>query len=183
MLALLAQNWWSFLLRGILALLFGFLALLWPATILVFFAIFALFDGMLALGAAISGFGKNNSLTPTWWLILVGIAGIVAGISTAIWPLLAAFTLTVCIGAWCLARGIFELFGGFGTPSGTAGRGWIIFSAILSIIFGALVLFWPFAGAISIIWIIAFYALFVGFGSIFFAFDLRKFLKNNSSSS
>lgn len=55
----LTRNWWLVLGRGIGAVIFGLLAIMWPGpsllTLVVLFGAFALFDGGLAIGAAIVG--------------------------------------------------------------------------------------------------------------------------------
>ena len=56
MLTTLAQNWWTLVLRGLAAIIFGILAYIWPGitfTVLVlFFGAYALWDGVFALIAA-----------------------------------------------------------------------------------------------------------------------------------
>src|SRR5262245_46144381 len=78
----LAENWWLLLLRGIAAIAFGVLAFIWPdltlLTLTFLWGTYAIVDGVLALWAAISS--KGGELVPRWWLALIGIAGIVAGL-------------------------------------------------------------------------------------------------------
>ena len=85
----LAKNWWLVLLRGIVSVLFGIVAFIWPGltlfTLVLFYGAFALVDGVIAL---VSAFGKHEG-APTWWLILVGIAGIGAGALGLIWAIAA----------------------------------------------------------------------------------------------
>ena len=87
----LGKNWWLFLLRGVAAIAFGVLSLIWPGislvTLILLYGAYAFVDGIFALGAAI--FGKV-SIGPRWWLVLVGLAGIAAGIATFVWPGLTA---------------------------------------------------------------------------------------------
>ena len=70
---------WLILLRGICAILFGVLAFAWPdtvVTLVVLYGAFALVDGVLAVAAAISG----GAPASRWWLAIVGLAGIAAGL-------------------------------------------------------------------------------------------------------
>ena len=91
----LARNWWLVLLRGIGAVIFGLLTIMWPGlsllTLVVLFGAFALFDGGLAIGAAIMG----GTPQPRWWLALVGVLGIAAGGITLMWPGITGFILVV----------------------------------------------------------------------------------------
>src|SRR5262249_55073686 len=97
----LARNWWLVLLRGIAAILFGLMAFAWPGltllTLIIFYGAFAIADGIFAITAAISG-GARTDLT--WWLVLVGVLGIAAGIATFMWPGLTALALVFLIGFW-----------------------------------------------------------------------------------
>jgi uncharacterized membrane protein HdeD (DUF308 family) len=57
MFVILAHNWWTLLLRGIIALVFGLLCFAYPSvTLLVMtmmFGVYALLDGILALASSL----------------------------------------------------------------------------------------------------------------------------------
>src|SRR5215216_4553457 len=94
MLHALAKNWWLVLLRGIAGIVFGILAFVWPGltllTLVLFYGAYALVDGILSLVAAFTGGAKP---VPSWWLVLIGIAGIAAGLVTFLWPGITALVL------------------------------------------------------------------------------------------
>src|SRR5687767_8020233 len=87
----LARNWWVFLVRGLVAIAFGLVALAWPGatlvTLVLFYGVFALIDGVFAVIAAVRGQGDTSS---RWWLAFVGVLGIVAGFVTYFSPGLTA---------------------------------------------------------------------------------------------
>jgi uncharacterized membrane protein HdeD (DUF308 family) len=89
----LAKNWWLLLLRGVAAIIFGVLAFAWPGltllTLILFYGAFALVDGVLAIVAAITG----GAPAPRWWLVIVGLLGIAAGLLTFLMPGLSALVL------------------------------------------------------------------------------------------
>src|SRR6056297_2698813 len=91
-LASMADQWWLFLIRGIAAILFGVLALIWPGlTIIVltlFWGAYSLIDGVLSIYAGIAG--RPEQRGPRWWLIVVGVLGIAAGLIALILPGFAA---------------------------------------------------------------------------------------------
>ena len=82
----LSRYWWLVLLRGIAFIVFGVLAFMWPGltlvTLVLFYGAFVLVDGVLALAHAIMG----GNMGSRWWLALIGVAGIAAGILTFMWP-------------------------------------------------------------------------------------------------
>src|SRR5213082_1308003 len=90
MLHALARNWWLLLLRGIAAVVFGILAFIMPGltllTLIVLYGVYALFDGVVAIAAAIWADGKMTAAGPRWWLAIVGVLGILAGLLTFLWP-------------------------------------------------------------------------------------------------
>jgi len=110
-LPVLAKYWWLILLRGIVAIIFGVLAFAWPGitliTLILFYGAFALADGVLALGHAIMG----GNVGSRWWLALVGIAGIAAGLVTFLMPGLTALVLLFFIAGWAIALGVFQIIG------------------------------------------------------------------------
>jgi uncharacterized membrane protein HdeD (DUF308 family) len=175
MLHTLANRWWLLLLRGIAAILFGILAFVWPGltliTLVLMFGAFALIDGVTALAAAFSGAAKPM---PTWWLILVGLLGIVAGIIVFLWPGVTAIWLILFIGAWAVAHGIFEIVGAIQLRKEIDNEWMLILGGIISVIFGAIVLIAPGAGALALVWWIAIYAIVFGIVSVAFSLRVRK---------
>jgi uncharacterized membrane protein HdeD (DUF308 family) len=75
------MNWWALLLRGIVAILFGVLAFVWPGVTLLslvfVFAAYAILDGIFAI---IAGFRAPAGMKKWWWLELVGIVSVLAGV-------------------------------------------------------------------------------------------------------
>lgn len=175
MLHALAKGWWLVLLRGIVSILFGVLAFFWPGitlvTLVLLYGAFALVDGVVALVTAFSGRGKP---LPTWWLILVGIAGIAAGLLTFFWPAITAVVLVLFIGAWSLVHGIFEIIGAIQLRKEIDNEWWLILSGVISVLFGLILLIAPGAGALGLIWAIGAYAIVFGVMWIALSFRLRK---------
>lgn len=170
----LARNWWLLLLRGIAAILFGLLAFAWPGitllSLVILYGFYALFDGLFAILAAIKG-GNAES---RWWLILIGILGVAAGLLTFFWTGVTALVLTMFIGAWALIHGVFEIIGAIKIRKEIDNEWWLILSGALSVLFGLLILIMPGAGALALIWVIGAYAIVFGGMLVGFAFRLKK---------
>ena len=175
MLHALAKNWWLVLLRGIAGIVFGILAFVWPgltlAVLILLYGAYALVDGVFALIAAFSGGAKP---VPTWWLIVVGLCGIAAGLITFFWPGVTALVLIVFIGAWSIAHGIFEIIGAIKLRKEIDNEWWLILAGALSVIFGVIVLAAPGAGALALVWLIGAYSLVFGILLVGLSLRLRK---------
>ncbi len=171
----LAKSWWLFLLRGLAGIAFGVLAILWPGVALVTLALgwgaYAMVDGMLALATAISGPTKG---TPRWWLVLVGLSGVAAGVVTFLWPGITVTVLLVVIAIWAIATGAMELAGAIALRKEIEGELFLILAGLLSIGFGIAIIAWPVAGALSVVWLIAWLAILGGAAYLALAFRLRK---------
>ncbi|MDH4470168.1 MAG: HdeD family acid-resistance protein [Verrucomicrobiae bacterium] len=139
-----SRGWTIFL--GILMMLLGFVALTnqFIATITV-----TTFIGViLMVGAAIyfikifSIHGWQNHI----WYLVVALAYGVAGFVFIARPFEAAIAFTFILGWAILIGGVFRIFMAFKLRH-HQGAGWVLFSAIISIILGALIISqWPVTG-------------------------------------
>jgi uncharacterized membrane protein HdeD (DUF308 family) len=152
-----------FLVRGIIAIVFGVLALVVsPGITLTFlvylFGAYAFVSGVVAAATALR-YTKEDG----WALLLVeGILGIAAGIIAFAWPGITALVLLYLIAAWAIVIGIMQIIGAFTLPLGT-GREWLLgLTGFLSIIFGFLISMRPAAGLVTVIWLICIYAIVYG---------------------
>jgi uncharacterized membrane protein HdeD (DUF308 family) len=170
----LARNWWLILLRGICAILFGLLTFAWPGltliTLVLLYGLFALFDGGLAIGAAITG----GTPAPRWWLALVGVLGIAAGAITLMWPGITGLVLLFFIAGWAIAAGVFEIVGAIRLRKEIEGEWLLIAAGVLSVLFGLLILAFPGAGALSLAFAIATFAIVYGILLVGFSLRLKK---------
>lgn len=174
----LARNWWAVLIRGIAALVFGILALVWPgATILaigILFGAYALVDGVFAIIATI----RAAEARERWWPFLIeGIVGIVIAGITFYDIRITLLALYLTIAAWAFVTGIFELVAAIQLRKMIANEFWLILGGIASIAFGILMVVYPLAGALALIWLIGAYAIIFGIIMIGFSFRLRAHLQ------
>lgn len=174
MTTLLARNWKWLLWRGIASILFGIAALCWPGVTLLalvlIYGAYALVDGVFALGAACT----KGSMMPRWWLVLSGLLGIAAGIIVYAYPGASVLVLTLFIGCWVLIRGVFEIIGALQLRKEIKNEYWLIFSGLLSVIFGILLIWNPGVGALAMVWVMGMFALIFGVMLTMFALRMRK---------
>lgn len=173
MIETLARNWWAIALRGAAALIFGILALVWPSiTVLVLvtlFGAYALVDGAFALATAI--FGRDRSGASRAWLAVEGLAGIIIGILTFVWPGVTTLVLLWLIAGWAVVTGVLEVVAAIRLRRELRGEWMLILSGLLSVLFGILLMVWPAAGALAVTVLIGAYA--IVFGVVLLALSLR----------
>ncbi|HWC68146.1 MAG TPA: DUF308 domain-containing protein [Acidimicrobiales bacterium] len=109
---------WLHILFGIIAIVAGILALIWPGqTFLVLAAIigwYVLFSGIMDIITAFVTKDEND----LWWLQLVlGIAQVLIGFWAVGYAGRSIALLVIWVGASALARGISDIFIGFGLHS------------------------------------------------------------------
>jgi uncharacterized membrane protein HdeD (DUF308 family) len=175
MLDALARNWWVLLLRGIIAILFGVATFVWPGitliTLVLLYGAFAFADGVLAIIAAIRG----GVPAPRWWLALIGVFGIAAGVLTAVWPGITAVVLLLFIAFWAIASGIMQIVGAIKLRKEIDDEWLLIASGVLSVLFGCLLVFQPGAGALALVLVIGSFAILYGILLVMFSLRLRRF--------
>ncbi len=170
----LCDNWWLFLLRGLAAIVVGVLAFIWPGitliTLVLFYGAFTLVDGVFSLVAAVRGGG----VVPRWWLVLVGVLGVLVGIGTFAWPGLTALVLVFFVAGWGIATGIFQIIGAIQLRKEIDNEWLLILSGAASVLFGILLFAMPGPGALVLVWIFGIYAVVYGVLMIGFALRLRR---------
>ena len=167
--------WWSWLLRGIAAIVFGVLAILWPGmTFLIFVAMFAAYafvDGAIHLVASF----RAPTGQPRWLLALQGILGVAVAVMTFVWPGITALALLFLIAAWAIVGGALRVALAIHLRKVIAGEWLLALSGVMSIIFGVLVFLVPVAGVIGTAFMVGFYAILLGSVMLTLGIRLRRF--------
>ncbi len=172
----LAENWLLLLLRGIVTIAFGVLAFIWPGltllTLIFLWGAYAIADGVLALGAAVSS--KGGEIAPRWWLALIGLAGILAGLLAFVWPAITAQVLLVFIASWAILTGALQIWGAIQLRKEIEVEWMLVLSGLLSIALGIALFARPGVGALAVIWLIGSFAILVGCIYVSLALWLKK---------
>src|SRR5215471_10660249 len=106
-----------------------------------------------------------------WALGLNGVLAIAAGVVILVWPSISLFALTLLFGVYALASGLTQLYFAFtAMPKGE--RGWLVFSSLLGIAVGVIVLVWPNISELALLYVIGAYAVVLGLIAIYGAFVL-----------
>ena len=174
---ILFRNWWVLLLRGLIAIAFGLLVWFQPgislAALVLLFGAYVMADGILGVWTAIAGRAEHEH----WWLLLLeGLLGIGVGILTFFAPGITALALLFYIAIWAVATGVLEIAAAIRLRKEIGGEWLLILSGLASVVFGALLVVSPAAGALAVLWLIAAYAIVFGVLLVILAFKARSFI-------
>lgn len=170
----LVQNWWLFLLRGILGIGFGFIALFFPGptmlSLVIVFSAYMLVDGVAGIISAMRTIRRKDR----WGLLLFeGLLNIAVGIVAFLWPGITVLAFVLLVAAWAIVTGVLMTAAGFRLKM-SHGRWWLVLGGLVSIVYGALLVATPLVGAIVLTWWMGAYALVFGVALIVFSFKLRS---------
>ncbi len=171
MIRALADKWWTFVVRGLLAILFGILALMYPAvallTVMVFIGVFWLFEGVVVLFTVFGGKGRKL------WPLIYSLLSIVAGGYVLTRPGISAIVLAVFIGFWAIVKGFAEIVTAIQIRKEIKGEFFLILAGLVSVLFGLILVFRPGAGVLALLWVLAVFAIVWGLLGIGVGFRLK----------
>jgi uncharacterized membrane protein HdeD (DUF308 family) len=150
------------IIAGALSVVIGLLVLSWPgATIAVvawLFAIQLLVTGVLQV---VSAFSAGDGAGRRVMLVLLGALSILVGLLCLRAPLQTALVLGLLIGAMWVIQGVITVGTAIGSERGAA-RGWMIASGVLSVLGGAVVLVYPGASLVVLVWMLGIFLIVSG---------------------
>jgi uncharacterized membrane protein HdeD (DUF308 family) len=177
MISVLANNWWTFVLRGVLAILFGIAVFAYPGatmlSLVFLFGFYTFAGGILAIVGAVRAARHGER----WGLLVFeGIVSIIAAIAVVAMPGLTLFLLVMLIAAWAIVSGASLLVAAFKIDA-DHGRWWLALGGIVSLLYGILLVAAPLIGAVVLTWWIGAYAFAFGLALIVFGIRLRTLSK------
>ena len=166
----LPPDGWSFILRGVVAVILGLVTFAWPgitlAGLVLMFGAYALLDGIVGIAGAWHAIRSHDR----WFAPLIeGIAGLLAAMVTVILPAITALALVFIIAAWSLVTGVFEIVAAVRLRKHITGEWLLALSGVVSILFGMLLMIAPAAGALAIalwfgVYVFIFGVIMIGLG-------------------
>lgn len=177
MLSVMAKNWWMTGLRGVAAVIFGILIILFPAlaieSFVLVFAVYVLVDGVFTIISAV-----QNRHQPRWWVYLLeGIISVIAGVVIFANPLFSTIALPLfvlyIVAFWAIFGGVSEIWAAIQLRKEIEGEFWLGLSGLLSVVFGILLIINPGGGILTLLTIVAIYAIIFGVMLVMLAFRLR----------
>ena len=172
--ALCKRTWWVFLLSGIAAVVFGVLAFINPgialAVLALYFAAWLLVDGAVNIVGAIG----NRDQEGWVFILLMGILGVLVGGYALVNPPLSMLAFLYMVSFLAILLGISLIAMGRKVRE-MIEREWVLYlTGAVSILFGIVIVLQPETGAVSVVWMIASWAIIIGLLRIFFAFFVRN---------
>ena len=171
------RSWWSLMIRGVIAVIFGILALISPTRTLDFltalFGIFVLVVGVVATIGAI----MHRRESDNWWLVLIpGIAGIVIGIISIAMPEFTQAVIIYLIAIWALVSGIGQIYSAMKIRQDVEGE-WIpILIGIISVVLAIILFVRPLEAAATVMWLVGLFVLVIGILWLVMGFRVRKWM-------
>jgi uncharacterized membrane protein HdeD (DUF308 family) len=160
--ALLVEHWWTIMLRGAIAVLFGVIALAAPGAALwslaFLFGIYLLADGVIGLIGTVRAVQAHGR-----WGGLLAEAGlnIVMGLIALLMPAAAVLAFVLLVAAWALISGCLMLSAALRLHT-SHGRWWLALGGIASLVWGVMLVAAPLVGAVVLAWWIGIYAIIFG---------------------
>ncbi len=119
-------------------------------------------------------------LSMTWWVLMLrGVLAIIFGVLTWREPELSVTLLIVFFGAyiaiWAIATGVLQILAGIRLRKQIQGEWLLVLGGLASVIFGIFLMAQPVAGALTMAWLIALYAVVFGVVLVFLALRVRAF--------
>lgn len=174
----LTRSWWMLALRGVVAIVFGALAIAMPGLTLLWLV--ALFAAFALLGGAAYVFGAARARGHEGWgvMLVIGIVSVVAGVLAVLYPGLTALTLILLMGANALLTGVLDIVAAVRLRRQITHEWLLVAAGVVSIVFGAIVIIFPGAGALALIWFVSFYAVLTGVLLLAVAFRARRWQRD-----
>jgi uncharacterized membrane protein HdeD (DUF308 family) len=173
------KNWWWFLITGLLFIATGIAVYARPAEgylgLSILFSVVIISSGFSQIFFASS----NSKVLKGWgWILVSGILDVAIGTYLLVYPVLTMATLPYFVGFWLIIRAFYMMGFSFDLKNLKAsGWGWLLFGGLVVLVLGLLVIYYPAAGAVSIVAVSGLAFIVGGILNIYVAFQLKD-LKN-----
>jgi uncharacterized membrane protein HdeD (DUF308 family) len=171
----LGQDWWIFLLEGVIAIVLGIVALVWPGptiqVVVALFGLLALLTGIVGVFAAIGAAGNHQS----WgWKLTSALIGVLVGLAILRWPGVTVLFVLYLIGFWLILGGVVGIVESFAAHDAVPHAWLLLLTSVISVLFGLVMFFWPGVGLQTVVLLVGIYAVVEGISLCILAFQVRS---------
>jgi uncharacterized membrane protein HdeD (DUF308 family) len=139
-------------------------------SLVLLFSAYMLVDGVAGIVSAVRSMRRKER----WgFLVFAGLLNIAVGIGAFLWPGLTVLAFVLLIASWAIVTGVLMTAAAFRLNT-EHGRWWLVLGGLLSLAYGALLIFAPLIGALVLTWWMAAYAIAFGVALVIFSFRLRS---------
>jgi len=171
--ALLARHWWTIVLRGVIAVLFGIIALAAPGAVLlslaILFGIYLLADGVIGLVGTARAVSAHGHWGP---LLAEAVLNILMGLVALFVPSAAVLAFVLLMAVWALISGGLMLWAAIRLHV-SHGRWWLALGGGVSVLWGLMLAAAPLIGAVVLAWWLGIYAIVFGIALLACGLRLR----------
>ena len=168
----LADHWGLVVVMGVLSIVLGLLAMFYPGativTVGIFFAAWLFVSGIFSLIGSFTRDGDTGSRVLT---AIIGVLSIIVGWALLRSPFQSVEVFIFVLGIFWLVQGIMTFVAAFAHKEG---RNWRLFSGILGIIAGVIILVYPISSAVTLALIGGIWLVILGVTQIVAGFQLRS---------
>jgi uncharacterized membrane protein HdeD (DUF308 family) len=169
----IVQHWWTIVLRGVFAVVFGIIALMAPGAVLLslafLFGIYLLADGVIGLVGMVRAVRAHGH----WATLLAeAVLNILMGLIALLVPGAAVLAFVLLMAAWALISGGLMLAASMRLHV-SHGRWWLALGGVASLIWGVLLAAAPVTGAVVLGWWLGIYAIVFGIALLACGWRLR----------
>jgi uncharacterized membrane protein HdeD (DUF308 family) len=172
MMQAMAAHWGLVALMGILSIVIGVLAIAWPGatllTVAIFFAAWLFISGIYSV---IQSFTVDGDTGGRVLNAILGVLSVIVGFALLRTPFQSLEVLIFVLGIFWVAQGIMTFITAFSTKEG---RGWRLFSGLLGVIAGIIVLVYPMSSAVTLALFGGIWLIILGITQLVAAFQLRS---------
>jgi uncharacterized membrane protein HdeD (DUF308 family) len=107
-------------------------------------------------------------------MLIQGVLGIAIGVITILYPYVTAFALGILVAVWAIATGLTEIAAAWRLRKDIPNEIFLIVVGVLSVLVGIYLSIFPAVALLTLVWVVAFYAILAGILLIALAFRLRS---------
>jgi uncharacterized membrane protein HdeD (DUF308 family) len=173
--ARVGRHWGYLLTFGIITLIVGIITLVWPGrTLLVVAVLFGAQLIVMGIFRFIGAFAADDiSGGSRVLLALLGVLSLIIGLYAVRHVLITLLALALLLGIFWVVSGTTELFTALSRRE-TPNRGWTIFTGLLSVLAGVVVLIYPDISLVTLAIVLSVWLLVYGIMEIMLAIQLRS---------